>query len=42
MNRISEIQVSNSNESVDKEENENNSMGWRCLLSMIKTSEDCD
>ena len=42
MNTISEIQVSDSDQSIDTEDNENDSMGWRSLPDMVTTSEDCD
>ena len=39
-NTISETQVSNSNQSIDTDDNENDSMGWRSLPNMVTTSKD--
>ena len=40
MNTISEIEVHESDQSIGKEDNENDSMGWRNLPDMVTTSED--
>ena len=42
MNTVSEIQVSDSDKSIDTEDNENDSMDWRSLPDMATTSEDSD
>ena len=42
MNTVSEIQVSDSDQSIDTEDNENNSMDWRSLSGKVTTSKDSD
>ena len=42
MNTIREIQVSNSVQSIDTEDNENDFFGWRSLPDMVTTSKDSD
>ena len=42
MNTVSEIKVIDSDQSMDIEENKNDSMGWRSLPDIATTSEDSD
>ena len=41
-NTISKIQVSDSDQSIDMDDNENDLIGWTSLPNMVTTSEDSD